>query len=613
MMTGTRKSGPARPWVVLLLLGALLAAGCSTSNTGSGLNLVDEQGNHPPNFLSAHPAWALPDGGLCKSCHGDDLQGGISRVSCFSASRNGVGCHANGPAFHPASWLNKAAGSGFHGAAYAANALINGLTCAGCHVPSTPSYNCLECHFNEAGTQRVPNGSNYLHGSIGGHSAFGPLDAPNATTSVCINCHATNNRFGHMPQPFCHNCHSPAPPSYHPSGWGNPDSHGPAAKAAPSLSSGLEFCRTCHGSNFTGGSVGVSCFPCHNVNAPHPESPWRISGGSARTHTNVNGGNAPVCFLCHAGGLLSSQPPPPPPPPGTPPGCFNNTLCHGAVGHDVPFLDPEHLGVTQAEFDNVVTGCSRCHAVSGTSPVASAPACQVCHTAGSPLLPGGSFGICSSCHGSALFPPFPNSQPNGTTYPNIAGAHAKHIALDNGFLPGSNVVDCDTCHDGLGFVTLAHYNRANARPGHDALRVPPGDLAFLGTYDAKSGPSSFDNVALTCTNVSCHGGQANLNWQTGTLDVNTQCTSCHSLGTAQFNSYNSGRHSTGAHVGAGCRACHNTTTLAANHFTNLATPAMEGPASATIGGAGTSVITYVPGGTPGTGSCTPSCHGTRDW
>jgi hypothetical protein len=50
-----------------------------------------------------------------------------------------------------------------------------------------------------------------------------------------------------------------------------------------------------------------------------------------------------------------------------------------------------------------------------------------------------------------------------------------------------------------------------------------------------------------------------------------------------------------------------------NHFTTLSTPAMEGPASATIGGTGTVVTSY------SAGSCTPSvgssggCHGTRSW
>ena len=70
--------------------------------------------------------------------------------------------------------------------------------------------------------------------------------------------------------------------------------------------------------------------------------------------------------------------------------------------------------------------------------------------------------------------------------------------------------------------------------------------------------------------------------------MNTACTSCHNSGAAQFNSYNSGEHQ--FHVageGISCTDCHNTTALAANHFTNLGTTAMEGPASATIGGRAT--------------------------
>jgi hypothetical protein len=46
-----------------------------------------------------------------------------------------------------------------------------------------------------------------------------------------------------------------------------------------------------------------------------------------------------------------------------------------------------------------------------------------------------------------------------------------------------------------------------------------------------------------------------------------------------------------------------------NHFTNLSTPALEGPASATSGGTGTAITSYV----PATRSCTPACHGTETW
>jgi predicted CxxxxCH...CXXCH cytochrome family protein len=329
----------------------------------------------------------------------------------------------------------------------------------------------------------------------------------------------------------------------------------------------------------------TTCSICHDFTqgrtAPNPAAPSCFSA----SFTNANN----VAASCHASGP-------------------------GGANHSIPFLDPLHLGAAQAEFDN---DCSNCHAVTGTSPVSTAPACQVCHTAGSPLSPGGSFGVCTSCHG------FPPNGGTGAAYPNISGAHAVHLALDN--VPGTPVT-CDTCHNGLGFVTQAHYDRANARPGLNALRVPPGDLAFPATYDAETGATSFDNATLSCSNVSCHGGHARsggtpgtpLNWRTGTLDVNTQCTSCHASGAPQFNSNSSGEHNQGFHVAAGCLICHNTTALAVNHFTSLSTSAItRADTLATIGGAGTLVSTYVPGGTPGTGSCTPSntnaCHNTRNW
>ena len=457
-MTGTRNLGPARPWVYLLLLGVLVAAGCSTSTSNSGANLVDAQGNHPAGFVSTHPTLILSssDIGPCQSCHGDTLQGGITKVSCFSPSLNGVACHHPSPV----SWVTSAQ----HGAS----------------------------------AKQVP-----------GHSSF-------------------------------------------------------------------FVCQICHGNDFAGGGSGVSCLNtagCHGsgVNSPHPRRPWRATG-TDNTHTNTDPVNAVVCVNCHANGANTNPPHPPstPAPAGTAPGCFNSTLCHGegpgGANHAVPFLAPRHTESTPTSF---ASDCSNCHAVTGTSPISAAPLCTVCHTAGSPLT----LTFCTSCHA------FPPNGAAGAAYPNIAGAHPVHIALNSAGTP----IACDTCHNGLGLNTLNHYNRANARPGLNALRVPPGDAAFLATYNAKTGASSFSATALTCSNVSCHGGQANFNWQTGTLNVNTQCTSCHASGTAQFNSYNSGRHmNVGQHVSNGCTSCHDTARLALGHFTNLATSAFEQAPSATL-------------------------------
>jgi len=258
--------------------------------------------------------------------------------------------------------------------------------------------------------------------------------------------------------------------------------------------------------------------------------------------------------------------------------------------------------VTTATFP---ANCGTCHAVTGTSPVSAAPLCTTCHVAASPLTSLN----CTSCHAS----PPSGGAPAGAAYPNVPGAHATHIALNSAGTP----IACDTCHNGLGGGTLNHYNRANNVPGENALRVPPGDVALLVTYNAKTVPFSFDNTALSCSNVSCHGGQATPNWQTGTLDVNTQCTNCHALGSSQgnpqYNSEYSGEHQFHftqlGNTATACKYCHNTTTLAVSHFTNLATTAMEGPASATIGGTGTNITSWV----PATQSCTPTCHGTQTW
>jgi predicted CxxxxCH...CXXCH cytochrome family protein len=133
-------------------------------------------------------------------------------------------------------------------------------------------------------------------------------------------------------------------------------------------------------------------------------------------------------------------------------------------------------------------------------------------------------------------------------------------------------------------------------------------VALAAVYNAKSGSAAFNGTANTCSNVSCHGGQTTPSWLTGTIDVNTQCTSCHASGTAQYTSYNSGEHAKHVSIFT-CTVCHDTTKLTVNHFTALNTSAMEGPASATLATA----VNY--NGT----SCNPSaggltgCHSSENW
>jgi predicted CxxxxCH...CXXCH cytochrome family protein len=158
-------------------------------------------------------------------------------------------------------------------------------------------------------------------------------------------------------------------------------------------------------------------------------------------------------------------------------------------------------------------------------------------------------------------------------------------------LPGVGT-NCATCHTGASHNNLI-------------------DLGILTAYNAKTGTATENpNGTATCSNVSCHGGKVTPDWMTGTINVNTQCTSCHASGTAQFNGYSSGRHT--KHVsseGVACVSCHNTSTLAANHFGRLDTSSMEGPAAATVGGGSTRVTSY----NASTKTCATSCHGNKGW
>lgn len=599
-----------------VLLAAALAAGtgCSTSNNEAVV--LTPQGSHAAGWVEAHPDFARPDGSACAPCHGSVSDpadpGGIAKVSCFSESRGAQSCHGNGPAFHPAVWLDKG-GADFHGNAFLAGTLVRGKACSVCHNEADPpSFICLDCHFSIDG-QRVPNGSNYVHGEVAGHTVFGQLDVLNDNNAVCIRCHETNNTFGHMPQPLCHNCHSPAPPGFHPAGWADPDSHGASAKLAPGAgaTTGFPTCQTCHGANLDGvGGSAPSCVnnpACHGtgVASPHSPTPWRAPL-TARTHTETvpDNRNAAVCARCHFGGVTQ---PPAPPPAGSNPGCFNGTLCHAEVGaapHPVrPFQD--HPTRARNEFD---TFCNTCHDVGLPRKLSTAPSCVECHKGGSPFT----FTNCTSCHGS----PPNGAAPVGGVFPNIEGAHAEHNAL-----AGITGI-CNTCHNGGGNGTGLNHFYDNAA-GQSGINVA---LAAT-TYQAKAGAFLFNVADNSCSNVSCHGGIRTPTWGTGAIDVNADagCAQCHRRGTAlgvpENNSHYSGQHARSEHISAGCTACHNTAKLAdpavGKHFANLATAAFDTRGSVTIGGGTTKVQTYVPGLNVGTGTCTPlsgvGCHGSQSW
>lgn len=206
---------------------------------------------------------------------------------------------------------------------------------------------------------------------------------------------------------------------------------------------------------------------------------------------------------------------------------------------------------------------------------------------------------CSSCH---------VSPPNGTTAPNRAGAHAKHVALAG--------VTCATCHDGGGSGTSNHAK---------SLTVSPFPVSYQAKASTAFGYNSADG---TCSGIICHGGLKTPQWDS---TVAIGCVQCHEQGTAsavpQYNSFFSGLWTITAGTPVNlhnlhnlvnipsttirvvCTHCHSVTVLSTQHFNGLTTPAFDYAAAGTVGGSGTLINTYVPyTSTVPSGSCTSACH-----
>ncbi len=598
-----------------VLLATLFSLGCGGSSSTSG-GAAQYYGNyHPAGWISNHAGQAVAGVDACTKCH----EMSVLRVGSGIPTCMTTGCHHQSVP----GWAN----ADIHGmrAKLAPGAdggsLVSCQLCHGKDFSGGASANaCVTCHGVKA-----PHPVKPWRMSAGSTETHTTTDPSNA--AVCAQCHfagSPNNPAGHPvspapagTQPGCYNatlCHAAAGSAPHPLGaiWTEPTNaafHGIEAKKD------LKYCQSCHGTPgttlFDGGSATTACSSCHSKatgagahsttwwNDPVQTFPGYVPGHRNAANALSTTGS---CVICHAvtktgTSALTAAP-----------SCYSADFgnsehaavsCHAngpsAAPHPVPYIDTTHTTVTQATFN---TECINCHAVSGTSPVASAPLCSTCHKAASPLAAGMGAGTCLSCHAGASGLP---GGPTGTAFPSIAGAHAKHLALAN--------VNCASCHSGIGAGSLTHYNAANARVTPPASPAP---VAIAATFNAKTGAATFSTSALTCATSSCHGGQTTPNWQTGTLNAsavatsNTYCGSCHTSGTTQFNSQNSGEHS--KHAPAYCADCHNVLTGAgqAGHWANLQTSTMEGPASGTIqfSAAATGARTY----TVSNRQCALTCH-----
>ncbi len=460
------------------------------------------------------------------------------------------------------------------------------------------------------------------------HHAF-DMSAATATnqnhqlSTDCMNCH--NHKQGFKPT-ACDACHGNPPTTADADGstqtglaW-SPVVTGsvtPGAHDAHVNVQGYTDCNTCHNGNampnggdidihfnadFSAGGGGTSVTGTYSGQTGVNYNNGSVAGDGTKTcaavycHGGSIGGSGPVwdaavvCGDCHGATAVT-------PPSTSSHATHAGTLalacnqCHGATagaaGHmngnvqwDVSALPTNAAG--SATYAGTTTGNT-----GGLAPSAVYGNCSnvYCHFTSTPTWGGALSNGCASCHNNGAGEPWPST-----------GAHNAHftalgVSLSTQVNNGTAVqAKCDYCHTGN---------------THADGTV---QVSVAATYDDLS--AGTPAYTTQCSNISCHGGQITPAW-TGTIDANTQCTSCHKAESVatEYNSATSGMHGiTGVVSGqnhgssVACTSCHNG--QPANHFsdTGLASSAMNRPA----------VTDFVAGITLGTSSdldtCAMSCH-----
>lgn len=599
---GVKAPHPVKPWRTSGG-SALTHTTTDTSNAA-----VCAQCHYPgsPNNPAGHPATPAPAG---------------TQPGCYNATL----CHASVGAPHPlgAIWKDPTS-SAYHGIQAKADLRY----CQSCHgTPGTTKFDggsattkCSSCHSTSTGagahstTWYLPS-TNTFPGYVPSHrNATDPLNA----SGSCVICHAVTKAgtSALTAAPSCYSatfgnsehaavsCHANGPGvAPHPIGvtWTDPKNagttdttfHGIPAKAD------LLYCQTCHGvpgtTKFEGGTTTTTCSSCHTQAKAHSDSWYKApssfaSGTYVPSHRTAAAAvdvakRAAVCGLCH--GVTAGATSPVVGAPGCFSAAYNTNNCHangpGVAAHPSPFLGGllstggnPHQTVTLAQFNGE---CINCHDQNGTGSTKVGPTCTTCHIVDTPLAAGKGPGTCLSCHAD---PSFKTQGPAGTTFPNLAGAHAKHLGL-------LTALDCATCHAGSqpgegGATSQPHYNGANRGPNGTPAGTGPAPVTINALFKAQTGTlgTTPSLTAFTCNAVSCHGGQTTPGWQSGKLAFNatTYCLSCHKVASTatQYNDA-TGRHGTPSQHNTACSYCHDMTQAkpgAQNHFKYLNTTAVSG-------------------------------------
>ncbi len=491
-------------------------------------------------YVPIHAAnWAMPTqhgasfnaagASACTSCHGADLTGGTSGVSCDDCHggawetactfcHGGSGGDTTGapPYGVDGESATTTRQVGAHRQHLQSSTWRAALACNACHTvpssalsaghvdasPAETTWGTLARTGSVTPTWTGTTCTNYCHGaslSGGTHSAavWTTVDGSQVT---CDGCHGLPPSAGHPQMSDCSACHGAVvaandttiiaanlhingtveATSYHPTNWDLPTQHGASFNA-----SGASACTSCHGADLSGGTSGVSCDACHST------ATWETA-------------------------------------------C---TFCHGGSGGDTTGAPPYGVDGESATTTRQV-GAHRQHLQSSTW--RAALACNACHTVPSSALSAGHVDAspAETTWGTLARTGSVTPTWTGTTCTNYChGASLSggtHSAAVWTTVDGSQVT-CDGCH-GLP-PSAGHPQMSDCSACHGAVvaandtTIIAANLHINGTVEATSyHPTNWDLPTQHGASFNASGASA--------------CTSCH------------GADLTGGTSGVSCESCH---------------------------------------------------------
>lgn len=531
-----------------VVLGVLIAAGCSDRH-------------HPDNFVggAVHGPALKQQTEDCRECHGDDLTGGTSGVSCD-------GCHTGATT---TAWRSNC--TFCHGGVQTDTGApprnIDGTDLIGpfpghtVHVTGSAfanAYDCTQCHVK---ANDVLSPGHVFDASPGeAENDYGAGLSPQAafdrTTGTCSNvyCHGTGRTDDGVVERDasvgCDGCH--AIQSSDMAGW-----------------------RTMSGPHAAhlGAGTGMTCVDCHGMTTTDGET-------IASKDLHING-QRDVTFTTNAVAFSQTRKQCT----GACHGFDHNGLVwigEGGVYHPAGFSAGNVHG-TELELQR--QDCRGCHGDQLTG--GTGPSCDGCH-------PGPTTTAwrtnCTFCHGGGLDLTGAPPRDLGSSIMNASQsfvAHRKHVAP---VMMTAN--DCTTCHiKPVDAMSIGHVFDATPMTAEIDLQL-----------DGRNPMGSYTSATGTCANLYCHGnGQVNGSFTDG---LTATCTSCH--GGAANNRAGLTKNHRDHHDKYACAECHQG--VVATGSAAITTPALHVNRAKDV--------KFLQGGTYDLGTKTCSglaCHGTERW